>query len=559
MQMADRSPGRNALGWLVLLAALSLNFGPGTAAGQRFLRDDPVTRDRDDLDIPCPEIVELSPTYDAIENTLGDGGRGREPASNVNTLGEVPDSTWFINRLGQSRLSMEDLLRGGDQRGGPDMSGAIRVVGAGLGTLNDSLVIVDRRGDSYFIKFDPAAHPNLGTAADVITSRFLYAAGYNIFPTCLVELDSRRLEIAPEARVKLLGGREVPLSREFLDSVLAEAAAGPDSQYRVSACRLPPGRIVGRFKYFGTRGDDPNDIFRHENRRELRGLQVFAAWLNHTSCNSLNTLDVWVTEEDRSFLRHYLVDFTAALGSGCDLNHRVIPKDPRSGYEDSLRGDPRAVLNSALSLGLWRRPWLRARYPYPELAEVGRIESDYFEPQLWKPEYPNSAFRRMRPEDAFWAAAILARFSNDMIRSVVEAGRFRDPRAEQYLSQVLIRRRDKLLSRYLRPLNPLTDFAVRGDLLEFRNLGEELELSGRCSYEAEWFVFDNQTGREQPLGERRYTGLTRVTIPPSDAEFLKVRLRTRSETQPDWIRWVDVYLKAGSPRTVVGVERESGD
>ncbi len=556
MAATARSTGLPCLCWLVAVVALSPV--PAAVAAERFLRDDPIARDRDDLDIPCPEVLELSPTYDALESTLGNGGPGGDRASNVNTLGEVPDSSWFTNRLGHGLLSLEELVRGGDQRGGPDVSGTLRVVGAGLGTLSDSLLIVDRRGDSYFIKFDPAAHPNLGTAADIITSRFLYAAGYNVFPTCLVEIERGRLEIAPGAVVKLLGGREVPLSREFLDSVLAEAA-GADGRYRVSACRLPPGRMVGRFRFFGTRGDDPNDIFRHENRRELRGLQVFAAWLNHTNCNSLNTLDIWVTEENRSFLRHFLVDFTASLGSGYDLNRRVVPKDPRSGYEDSLRGDPWATLKSALSLGLWRRPWLRARYPYPELPEVGRIESEYFEPRLWKPEYPNAAFRSARPEDSFWAAAILARFSDEMIRAVVDTGRFDNPEAARYLTQVLIRRRDKLLDHYLAQLNPLVDFRVNIDRLEFRNLGEELDPVDRCSYEYQWFTFDNQSGSEQPVDARRYTGLTQVSIPTAAAEFLKVRLRTRSETHPAWMRWVDVYLGAGPARRVVGVERESGD
>ena len=60
---------------------------------------------------------------------------------------------------------------------------------------------------------------------------------------------------------------------------------------------------------------------------------------------------------------------------------------------------------------------------YPDVpASVGRFEGDFFDPEKWKPEYPNSAFRNMRPDDAFWAARIVSRFTNDAIRAVVDKG-----------------------------------------------------------------------------------------------------------------------------------------
>lgn len=544
------------MGRSLLMISLLLCL-PGNLIGQRFLADDPLWQDRDDLDIPCPDVVELSPTFDAIENTLGDGGLGRGPSANVNTLGEVPDSSWFENRLGRGTMTPAELVAGGDQRGGPDFEGPIRVVGAGLGTLTDSLVIQDQRGDLYFINFDPVAHPNLGTAADVITSRFLHAAGYRVLPTCLVRLDPTRLEVAPGARVQLLGGKEVPLSQEYLDSVIAEAARGSDGRLRVSAGRLPPGRIVGRFKFFGTRGDDANDIFRHENRRELRALQVFAAWLNHYNCNSLNTLDIWVTEGQRSFVRHFLVDFTSSLGSGYDLNHRVIPKDPRAGYEHSLSGNLGSTLRSILSLGLWYRPWLKIRYA--ELPEVGRIEGEFFDPGRWKPDYPNAAFRRLQPADALWAAGILARFSDEIIRAVVAAGEFSDPEAAPHLSEVLIQRRDKLLRQHLSNLLPLVDFKIEEGVLEFRNLGLEIEPAARTAYEYRWYAFDNLTGAEAPMGDDRFTGIPRIPIPQSAAGYLKIRLRSRSDDRPAWRQPVDVYLRRGDSLKIVGISRSEAE
>ena len=62
---------------------------------------------------------------------------------------------------------------------------------------------------------------------------------------------------------------------------------------------------------------------------------------------------------------------------------------------------------------------MRVDYPYPQYAEIGRIEADHFDPPKWKPDYPNAAFDRMLPDDAFWAARIVARFSDEAIRAIV--------------------------------------------------------------------------------------------------------------------------------------------
>ena len=91
--------------------------------------------------------------------------------------------------------------------------------------------------------------------------------------------------------------------------------------------------------------------------------------------------------------------------------------------------DLSAAWKTAFTLGLWDRSWRQVKYPYPNYPEVGRIEAKFFEPAKWKPEYPNPAFDRMLADDAFWAAKIVARFSDEAIRAIVKTGDYLSPDA----------------------------------------------------------------------------------------------------------------------------------
>jgi hypothetical protein len=315
------------------------------------------------------------------------------------------------------------------------------------------------------------------------------------------------------------------------------------------------GDPLGSFKFYGTRPDDPNDIFPHEHRRELRGYRVFCAWLHHDDSRAVNTFDAFSgTEGGRGHVRHYLIDFGSVLGSGSDVRRNNAPQDPRAGNEYLFEIPP--MLKTAYTFGIWERPWMNVPYAYPKYPEVGRIESDFFEPAAWKPEYPNAAFDRMLPDDAFWAAKIVASFSDDAVRAIVHQGEYLDPEAERFLADTILARRDKVVTRYFMEVNPLDDFRVAGSNLEFKNLGEERGLASTRTYEYEWFVFENETSALTPLsnGEIRQASLA---IPASNEPYLMVRIRTRSETAPKWGLAVEVTLRRdGEGRSVVGVERE---
>ena len=110
-------------------------------------------------------------------------------------------------------------------------------------------------------------------------------------------------------------GRNVPLTGRVLNEMLKSQPKQADGTYRAMASRYIAGQLAGPFRYQGMRTDDPNDTVSHEDRRELRGLGVFAAWLDHHDTKAVNSMDSLVNEQGLRYLKHYLLDFGDILGS----------------------------------------------------------------------------------------------------------------------------------------------------------------------------------------------------------------------------------------------------
>jgi len=538
-----------------VVAAGLLGVAPVRGAAPRFLPDDPVSVDNDRLPMPRPARAELSTTFDVIERTFKHRPDGNIPrAVNVNTLGEVPDSSWFTNRMGARLLAIEELVRGPLQGEGPDMSRPWTVIRGKSGGISPGFTMRDARGDVYFIKLDPEGFPNLSTAADVIGSRFFHAFGYFVPENHIAYVRRDQLTVAPDARMTERGRGRRAMTEADLDRLLERVYRRKDGAIRVVAGRALPGEDVGPHEFIGTRPDDANDVFPHEDRRDLRGYRVFSAWLNHDDSRSVNTLDTFMPVADgRGWVKHHLIDFSSSLGSGSTPAKQIAPQGLRGGNEYLVEIGP--ALKAALTLGLWERPWRRVEYRvHPE---IGRIEADHFRPEAWKPEYPNPAFERMLPDDAFWAARIVSRFTDEMVRALVHTGQYDDDAAERQLADTLIQRRDTIVAHYFRQVNPLAEFEVgagpEGARLRFRNLGQEAGLGRAEAYEHQWFAFDNATQALTPRGPAAVSAATELTVPRTEGEYRMVRVRTRG-SEPAWAKGVDVYL---SGVRVVGIEREN--
>jgi hypothetical protein len=371
--MARTNPRRLVVSLVVAASSAAVLAGIGqgalaarqapAATGPRFYPDDPVGADDDRaFDASKALATATGDIYDFVEHTfLTPGERVDRRAMNVNTLDEVPDSSWFTNRIGRRPMSREAIVRGPDRRNRPDIQSWPIVAGKYEGR-QPGYRVRDHDEHLWQIEFDPPAHPEMASAAEVIGTAFYHALGYNVVEVYVADLDPAQIRIAPNARMRspALPGGVRAFTRADLDDVLARAARRPDGRVRVVASRFADGSPLGSFRYDGTRPDDPNDVFPHEHRRELRANRVFAAWLNHDDSRGLNSLDMLERAGGRSSVTHYMFDFGSIMGSGT-----VFAQKPRAGHEYIFEG--RSGILTALTFGLYRG--LEARVSQPRVSQ----------------------------------------------------------------------------------------------------------------------------------------------------------------------------------------------
>ncbi|MFQ5599947.1 MAG: hypothetical protein ACE5G2_05270 [Candidatus Krumholzibacteriia bacterium] len=404
----------------------------------RFRNAAPVHRLADTRPIPVPRSRGYDLAFDVYDSVVRQPMVGalevsRIPAAgDVNSLDEVPESTWYTRRLGSRNVSPEELLRGPGEFGPPQLPLHVEKVKS---SGNPGFIVSDARGKRYLVKFDPPEFPGIETSTALVVGRLFWGFGYNVPEDDLVFV--RREDLRAGA------GRA---DAAAIDAVLSKVAAPIDGLYRVTASRLIDGIVLGPIPARDVREDDPNDRIPHEDRRALRALRVFGAFVNHTDMRMDNSLDVYVGERGQGHVVHYLIDFGEAFGGHGAEHDRLW-----DGYNHLFSfGEVAANLVTA---GLRVQSW--ENLGYTPWKSVGAFESRIFSPGDWRESTPYAPIRRSQPADDYWAAKILGALGREHITTLVRAADYPEVGAGEYIIDVLLERRRKLLDYVLRRVSPL--------------------------------------------------------------------------------------------------------
>ena len=533
------------------LAVVGLFGAVASTQRPRFYPDDPIQREPASRDAGKAQPYNRPDLFEMIDNllvTVHYDPSGRR-AQDINTIDEVPNSSWFTNRIGTVPVSVDQIVRGPVVGPPPDPSKWVltreKTAGAHPGfTARDAV------GQTFFLEFDPPPFPEGATAAVAIATKIFWALGYNQVESFLTTFDPRNATFDPKATLRRPSGARTPFTQDDVNAILERVAKNPDGTYRVVAGRLLPGKILGEFRYEGTRPDDPNDVVPHEHRRELRALRVFGAWTNLTDWKAANTLDSLRQENGRGVVTHYLQDVGSTFGM-CNDEHEWDLS-----WEHFYQGD--TTLKRLLSFGFALSPWQTV--DYVEYPSIGKFEGVRFDPRKWRPQTPTVAYKEMRDDDAFWAARRVAAFTDELIRVAVHVGQFSNPAAEKHLADVLIRRRDTIARTYLTAVNPIVGPRFDGSTLTFENAAVAAKVAtGDVIYSADWGLFDNATAATTPLASTKAatTAMSAPAgVPAAAGTFVQVDISAESAAHPAWRQPVRVHFRRdGANWTLVGLER----
>ena len=385
-------------------------------------------------------------------------------SANVNAFDEVADSAWFTNRMGTVPYSVEDITRGFCDKeldGDSAQEGAWPIDQGKPNGANPGFRVNLPGAGKFMLKSDPDGEGERATGATSIATRMYYALGWWSPCDSVVYFKPSVLKLKSGLKVTDNTGVTRAFDEPMLKKIL-DGAQHRGELVRMVASKWLPGRTLGPFTYTGKREDDPNDVVNHEDRRDLRGARVLAAWLNHFDSREQNSMDTWMAVDPKNadsapgHIRHWYIDLGDCFGS--QWAEDQISR--RLGFSYYL--DLQHVSEDFITFGAIGRPWERAR----KMGTFGYFSPRDFEPDSWEGGYPNPAFGRMGEGDGAWAARKIARFRDEHVAAAVKIGNYTKPEDTDYLIKTLLVRRDVVLKRYLSKLSPIGELKTspEGDL-----------------------------------------------------------------------------------------------
>ena len=561
---------------------------------RRFGLRSPVLRDQD-LDLvtldcrgkdakkkPCAEEYESSFAWDAADNTLfrpiSEGltlkkiGKSR----NVNAFDEVPDSSWFTNRIGVRPMTEQEVFDGYCKPGKtldntqPDGSWLIdhgKDNGANPGFR------VKSEGVKYMFKLDNVEDKQgeRATAATAIASRLYFAAGWWAPCDAIVYFKKSILKLKDGLQIKANTGPAKKFDEKLLNEMLSKTSRRGE-MYRVAASRWLPGVPLGPFTYNGVYEDDPSDVIPHEHRRDLRGAMLIAAWMNHFDSREQNSMSTWMSDNlneladghkdpeptNKGYVRHWYIDLGDSFGS--EWTEENI--SPRLGHAWLL--DFPYLAEDFFFLGIPERPWDH-NHRNPEAPIFGYFNEQDFDPDVWRSEYPNPAFNNMQEGDAAWAARIISRFTPEQIQAAIRAGDLTEPAHSAFLVRVMLARQKTIEHRYFSKLSPITDVTVHGDRVCGVDLARKKETWAESAFHYKATVARGGEGKPRLTSvEVEEGGRVCVSLPstqpdggkPDDdaSRYVVMRIANGVAKMP-----LELHLYDRGPakgHSLVGIERE---
>ena len=195
-----------------MVAALGLCARAVSTQRPHFYPDDPIAREPESQDASKAKPYFMGSLYEMSNNlfvTAGYKPSGTR-AKNINTIDEVPDSSWFTNRIGSTPVTVEELVRGPNRGAPPDPSRWTLTREKTSGS-HPGFTARDAKGETWFLEFDPPYFPEGATGAVAVATKIFWALGYNQVESFLTTFDPKRVEFDPKATIRRPSGARTPV------------------------------------------------------------------------------------------------------------------------------------------------------------------------------------------------------------------------------------------------------------------------------------------------------------------------------------------------------------